>query len=138
MAGDDGLVGPSWFRRAGARAILRQVTDRGQLGCRGSLLARALDALMLRLETGLFGQGLLPVAFERARHQPVLGSRRHIAGARADLGLCAPAAVANGDERRALGLEVVGERQACLIAAGWSACKTRPETSASSGAAVSD
>jgi len=32
------------------RQILRQIADRGQLGCGRSLLARAPDALMLRLE----------------------------------------------------------------------------------------
>ena len=98
------------------RQILRQIADRGQLGCRGSLLARALGALMLRLETGLFGQSLLPVALERARHQPVLGLHRSILPARAldlvsgALQPLSPMAI----ERRALGLEVVGERQARL------------------------
>jgi hypothetical protein len=38
---------------------------------------------MLRLETGLFGQRLLPVALERARHQPVLGLHGGILPARA-------------------------------------------------------
>ncbi len=71
---------------------------------------------MLRLETGLLGQGLFPVALERARHQPVLGLHRSILPARAlDLVSGAlqplpPMAI----ERRAFGLEGVGERQARL------------------------
>ena len=75
-----------------------------------------LNALMLRLETGLLGQGLLPVPLERARHQPVLGLDGGVLPARAlDLVSGAlqplpPMAI----ERRALGLEIVGDRQAGL------------------------
>jgi hypothetical protein len=70
--------------------IVRHIADRGQVGRGGSLLARPLDALILRLETGLFGQGLLPVSLERARHQPVLGLHGGILPARAlDLVACA-------------------------------------------------
>ena len=71
---------------------------------------------MLRFETGLLRQGRLPVAFERARHQPVFRLHGGILPARAfDLVACALQPLTPMPlERRALGLEVLDERQARL------------------------
>jgi hypothetical protein len=105
--------------------ILRQIRIATSSAVEGASL-RALDALMLGLETGLFGQGLLSVAFERARHQPVLGLHGGILPARA-LDLVAARSSRCRQWRSSAARSasrLSASARLASIAAGSSACKT--------------
>ena len=71
---DDGLalLAVVAARQSAGRSCARSRIAASSAGLRPAGCSR-LNALVLGLETRLFGQGLLPLPLERARHQPVLG-----------------------------------------------------------------
>ena len=91
-----------------------QLADGLEFGCARHLGLRALEAFVFRRELRLIAQGLLPGAFERARHQPVLRLHRRVLSARPfDLVARAlPSLTPMMVERRALGFEISGQRNA--------------------------
>src|SRR5215475_11507814 len=71
---DDGLTlfAGRGLRVPQCRQVLCQVLHRCQLRRTWRLCSFTPEAIVLRLQSRLFGQGLLPRALERAGYQPVL------------------------------------------------------------------